>query len=66
MCVGFYCYIFLKSDVSYILFDMGVFLVYGFIVYLEVWKVSDKEIVGWEMMECIGCCFKDIFVYFYV
>lgn len=65
MRVGFHCYTFPKSDASYILFDTGAFLAHGPTAYSEVWKVSDKEIAGWEMMERTGRRPKDTPVYFY-
>ena len=65
MRVGFHCYTFPKSDASYILFDTGAFLAHGSTAYSEVWKVSDKEIAGWEMMERTGRRPKDTPVYFY-
>lgn len=65
MRVGFHCYTFPKSDASYILFDTGAFLAHGPTAYSEVWKVSDKEIAGWEMMERTGRRPKDTLVYFY-
>ena len=65
MRVGFHCYTFPKSDASYILFDTGAFLAHGPTAYSEVWKVSDKEIAGWEMMERTGRRPKATPVYFY-
>ena len=65
MRVGFHCYTFPKSDASYILFDTGAFWAHGPTAYSEVWKVSDKEIAGWEMMERTGRRPKDTPVYFY-
>lgn len=65
MRVGFHCYTFPKSDASYILFDTGAFLAHVSTAYSEVWKVSDKEIAGWEMMERTGRRPKDTPVYFY-
>lgn len=65
MRVGFHCYTFPKSDSSYILFDTGAFLAHGPTAYSEVWKVSDKEIAGWEIMERTGRRPKDTPVYFY-
>lgn len=65
MRVGFHCCTFPKSDASYILFDTGAFLAHGPTAYSEVWKVSDKEIAGWEMMERTGRRPKDTPVYFY-
>lgn len=65
MRVGFHCYTFPKSDASYILFDTGAFLAHGPTAYSEVWKVSDKVIAGWEMMERTGRRPKDTPVYFY-
>lgn len=65
MRVGFHCYTFPKSDSSYILFDTGAFLAHGPTAYSEVWKVSDKEITGWEIMERTGRRPKDTPVYFY-
>ena len=65
MRVGFHCYTIPKSDASYILFDTGAFLAHGPTAYSEVWKVSDKEIAGWEMMERTGRRPKDTPVYFY-
>lgn len=65
MRVGFHCYTFPKSDASYILFDTGAFLAHGPTAYSEVWKVSDKEIAGWEIMERTGRRPKDTPVYFY-
>lgn len=65
MRVGFHCYTFPKSDASYILFDTGAFLAHGPTAYSEVWKVSDKEIAGWEMMERTERRPKDTPVYFY-
>lgn len=65
MRVGFHCYTFPESDESYILFDTGAFLAHGPTAYSEVWKVSDTEIAGWEIMERTGRRPKDTPVYFY-
>ena len=40
-------------------------MAHGPTAYSEVWKVSDKEIAGWEMMERTGRRLKDTPVYFY-
>lgn len=65
MRVGFHRYTFPKSDKSYIIFDTGAFLAHGPTVYSEVWRISDTEIAGWEIMERTGRRPKDTPVYFY-
>ena len=63
--VGFHRYTFPQSDSSYVLFDTGAFLAHGPTAYSEVWKISDTEIAGWEIMERTGRRPKDTPVYFY-
>lgn len=65
MRVGFHRYTFPKSDKSYIIFDTGAFLAHGPTAYSEVWRISDTEIAGWEIMERTGRRPKDTPVYFY-
>lgn len=65
MRVGFHNYTFPKSDQSYILFDTGAYLAHGPTSYSEVWKISDTEIAGWEIMGKTGRRPKDTPVYFY-
>lgn len=65
MRVGFHRYTFPESDSAYILFDTGAYLAHGPTAYSEVWKVSDTEIAGWEIMERTGRRPKDTPVYFY-
>ncbi len=65
MRVGFHRYTFPQSDSSYVLFDTGAFLAHGPTAYSEVWKISDTEIAGWEIMERTGRRPKDTPVYFY-
>lgn len=65
MRVGFHKYTFPESEESYILFDTGAYLAHGPTSYSEVWKVSDTEIAGWEIMESTGRRPKDTPVYFY-
>lgn len=62
--VGFHRYTFPQSDSSYVLFDTGAFLAHGPTAYSEVWKISDTEIAGWEIMERTGRRPKDTPVYF--
>ena len=65
MRVGFHRYTFPQSDSSYVLFDTGAFLAHSPTAYSEVWKISDTEIAGWEIMERTGRRPKDTPVYFY-
>lgn len=63
--VGFHRYTYPESDCSYLLFDTGAFLAHGPTAYSEVWKISDTEIAGWEIMERTGRRPKNCPVYFY-
>lgn len=62
---GFHKYTFPKSEDSYIIFDTGAFLAHSATAYSEVWKISDTEIAGWEIMERTVRRPKDTPVYFY-
>ena len=44
---------------------LALFLAHGPTAYSEVWKISDTEIAGWEIMERTGRRPKDTPVYFY-
>ncbi|WP_374048093.1 GH92 family glycosyl hydrolase [uncultured Parabacteroides sp.] len=63
---GFHKYTFPESDQSYILIDVGAYLAHGPKAHAEVWKVSDTEIAGYEIMEQTIRRPKDTPVYFYM
>lgn len=63
--VGFHRYSFPRGDCNYLLFDTGAYLAHGETSYSEVWKISETEIAGWEIMERTGRRSKDCPVYFY-
>ena len=62
--VGFHRYTYPESKESYIIFDAGAFLAHGPTVYSKVWKVSDREVAGYEVMGKTGRRPKDTPVYF--
>lgn len=63
--VGFHRYSFPKGDCNYLLFDTGAYLAHGETAYSEVWKISETEIAGWEIMKRTERRPKDCPVYFY-
>jgi len=62
--VGFHRYTFPASDTSSIIFDTGAFLAHGPTPLSKVWRVSDKEVAGFEVMGKTGRRPKDTRVYF--
>ena len=64
--VGFHKYTFPESKQSYILFDTGAHLGHCPTAHSEIWKISDTEIAGYQIMERTLRRPKDFPVYFYV
>ncbi len=62
--VGFHRYFFPKGGQKSIVFDVGAYLAHGPTVSSEIWKVSDNEVAGVQVISKTGRRPKDTPVYF--
>ena len=63
--VGFHRYTFPENNERHIIFDTGAKLAHGPTTFSKVWKVSDREIAGVQVLAKTGRRPKDTPVYFY-
>lgn len=63
--VGFHRYSFQETDERHIIFDTGAKLAHGPTTFSEVWKVSETEIAGVQVLSKTGRRPKDTPVYFF-